>query len=215
MRHALVRPFSARTAWQALHCPKCRKRCRDEGPKRRAMPVAWRPASFRNTPNQPTAYDGDFPAMRPRSALCLLGFQKASPSAAKTTLNTRVKRVFNPPEKGCVLLRHDRRESRVICAIRPSRSPFWKPTWPTAQGWADTPSERVSGGAGKGFPAVVSFRLIEKRRPRNVAQQLGFTRVFSASPARNAARQHEDGDSRRRSWAAGGPEPRPRVLETF
>lgn len=47
--------FPARTAWQALHFPRCRKRCRDEGPARRAMLSAWRPASFRNPPNQPTA----------------------------------------------------------------------------------------------------------------------------------------------------------------
>ena len=76
-------------------------------------------------------------------------------------------------------------------------------------------SKGYQSSPGNGFPTVVSFRLLEKRRPRQLAQQSGFTRVFRANPTRKAAKQHEDGDSRRRSWAAGGPEQRPRVLETF
>lgn len=66
----------ARMAWQALHCPRCRKRCRDEGPKRRAMPSAWRPASFRNTRNQPTANSGDFSGRAPEIRLTPFGFPK-------------------------------------------------------------------------------------------------------------------------------------------
>jgi len=82
--------------------------------------------------------------------------------------------------------------------------------WP-----ANNPCGRAIGRRRSWKAPVVSFRLIEKRRPRLLAQPFGFIRVFSASPARKAAKQHEDGVSRRRCRAAGTPEPHPRVLEQF
>ena len=97
-------------------------------------------------------------------------------------------------------------------------------TWPSAfcgghgKRRCGLPVNPVRGfpvAAGHGRPRSSLFGPCEKRRPRLMTQRFGFIRVFSAKPARKAAKQHEDGVSRRRCRAAGTPEPRPRVLEQF
>jgi len=151
LRHALVRPF-----W-----PERRGRCcivRDAesvvgtkvpraGP---CLPHGGLPASaIPQTNRQPIA--ALFRPCALGSALTPFGFPKGTVIGGKTHPQYPPQTGIQSAHKGMLLLRHNCRKSRVHCANKPGRFSRLKPERPTGQGRADTPSERVFGGAGTDY----------------------------------------------------------------